>query len=564
MLCVLCMQHAFTTATPFQEVLPIVTLLVSHQQTISTDSGQTVQALPLDTTICENVCSVVLSYCTRGQIEPQQVVFLPFYSPVMLLSLTGMSPFMLQAIQRQGSYVGNRNNVDLDMAVSKLSVIFLRLIVFTLPTMCDTVSSTNTRKSKDGRILDVVSSIPVKGLLNSQLFLDSRTRDNVIHTIHALCTIEKVAEKFISSGIFEFLSTLLLNDTLRNTTSFIEFCSVIARNLASFISLIPRIVKASSIDEFLGHIARFQVDASKLSVRKQQQLEALRVERLADVVALLLRVSHSKLSSEDPISPQSVLALVSDITESTDDVSIGHVTKLIIGLILDKTEDKTSFDPSYVRAILSEINAEDAYDSTKEQQFLQPKQLAAVKVDISLVPVEHRGRKTVEEMTTENIDALWTPIVANERKKMEYFPTETSSMAVAGGGNISVPTSKGITIEPVQPMPMHTYEKIITSYDVLSEPSITASKREREETILGAFKDPKREVLSVLEESTESSSNALNIDNDINPEFIPHPPESTKSSSSAGGRGGRVNAARVASPTSTLHKQPHRTRAASK
>ena len=543
-LCKLVTQQQFTNSTPVTEMLPLVHMLIKHEHTVSRNGDVEYQPLPLDMIVCENVCSILLSYASRGQVEPEQILCVPFFTAVMKLSLTGESPFTAysRGLQQRGHHKSSSNQIDLDIPVNHLSAIFLKLLVFVLDMICSPSDLLNEYKRRKPGLLDsivqVVGAVPVKGLMNSQLFLDTRTRDNVIHAIHALCGVESIATDFVHEGIFAFLAGMFESSSLVASIEFVEFCAVLCRNLTSYPLLIPLIVAAPSIDSLLYSLVMPRADTTTTSTKKQKRMEQLHINRLSDVAAVLLRVSGFRLMPDNAISPSSALALVSTIANSAkEEDTLGHVTKLIIGNVLDKTEEGQGFDPSFVRAILSEINDEEGFDDSKIQAFVESKQLQFVKINLEPLIPPYVVTKEKEPLTPEKINALWKPFVSKERKKMNVAEVNPS-FAPPPSSISQFNASSGVTYEPVAPLPLHAYEKIITTYPYLCEPTLVNAKKEREEALLSS----KRDVNSpILEEEDEAGRDGLEDFSmvsrqpsigDSSTGSVPHPPDGSRSSNS--------------------------------
>jgi hypothetical protein len=344
---------------------------------------------------------------------------------------------------------------------------------------------------------------------------------------------------------------------------FLEFCSVFARNVSEYSSLHGLLVRSLDLDRFLMALVRFKDDVllslssgsgggsngstatgvgvggggvSAASVLTKNNLSVTSFEqdsldRLYDITVMLYHLSRYRLyPSSGPSSalsgpsgtssssrlhvmtPLSVLNIISEVTSHANgDRLLSHITKLIIGLVVDKTEDGNGFDPSFIREILTEINDQDSLDEEQVAAFMRPKltmrylQLQGKGTSASgassnsvslcqspqLQPLSLRTveQRSLEVLSKEEINALWIPLISNERKKMEYFPVIASSapsVPSAAGGGVGA-ASSSLSIDAVLPFPMASYDKIIKRYPFVTEPVLLEAKREREDKILSSF-----------------------------------------------------------------------------
>ena len=80
--------------------------------------------------------------------------------------------------------------------------------------------------------------------------------------------------------------------------------------------------------------------------------------------------------------------------------------------------------------------------------------------------------KTSEE--TVSADELWTPIVCNDRKRMEFKKIEIESEGAKTAGKNETPM-----YPPVQPIPIESYSKIFKIYPFLTTPATIEEDRDR-------------------------------------------------------------------------------------
>jgi hypothetical protein len=599
-LSLLCSQYSFTNATLINDLLPVLSLLMNHEE----DVGRGVmQPLPLDQIICEDICSVLYSYAVRQQIDIITMISIPFFPTLMTYALTGVSPYKqhLQRLQSSSSpYSGPattapgaaagapqqnelestdaadamemETNAMVDEPVTTLCALFLKLLVFVLPKLFDPSAGLETRMtssrslySKKSPAIEVIykvkSSLPMRGFLNTQLYLNDLTRNNTLYLLQTICSSheEKVRE-LLQLNYFMLLHHLLTatplpssasyaqHKNLFNSLPFLEFCSVFVRNVSAFPNLHPLLVQSVDLDAFLMALVKYKDDIlltssslkSSLITKNNLSLSSFETDslhRLYDITVMLYHLSLYRLypSSSSPspsstsasggggrgqhvITPSVVLNIISEVTSHANgDHLLSHITKLIIGLVVDKTEDGNGFDPSFIREILTEINDENSLDEQQIAEFMKPKlQLQYLEVDMGSLPPRTVPRRPLEVLSKEEIDALWVPLVSSQRKKMEYFPMiAPAATGGAGGAAGALAAASPLSIDPVLPFPMATYDKIIQRYPFVTEPVLLEAKREREEKIFsssaatarGAGVGENGELLGVLEEEIEDFPN---------------------------------------------------------
>jgi hypothetical protein len=561
-LSLLCSQYSFTNATLIIDMLPILSILMNHEQDMG--NGE-IQPLPLDQMICENITAILLSYATRQQIDVITMISIPFFTTLMTYAVTTVSPYKqhMQRLQSMNSFsapsastsqlneIDNNNtipdvvmieNAMVDQPVSSLCVLFLKLLVFILPKLFDPnlgLGSRMTHRSFYSKkspaietIYKVRSAIPMKGFMNLQLYLHDLTRSNTLFILQTIGTYEEKVKELLQLNFFSLLHTLLLQHKLHcHSSQFLEFCSIFSRNISSFSGLHPLLVASRDIDRFLFLLIKYDPDGTGggphsggniLVTKKNSNQESTQVvSRLYDLTVVMYQLAQSRLHPSSVMSPQAMLNLITETmrinSESLSDNLLTHITKLIIGLVVDKTEDGSGFDPSFIRAILSEINDEDSLDEAQIAEFMKPKpvHLTSIDVDMTSLPAPAieplvSSSSSGLPLTKEQIDALWVPIISNERKKMEYFPVIHSNpvqhTSVTIGG-----TTTTSTIDPVLPFPMAVYEKIVKRYDYVTEPVLIEAKREREEKLF-SLKGGADNELGVLEEEVEDFPNMTTLD----------------------------------------------------
>jgi hypothetical protein len=188
---------------------------------------------------------------------------------------------------------------------------------------------------------------------------------------------------------------------------------------------------------------------------------------------MLHNCSTNPLPEDDFLTSDGALSVISEITAVTENRDLSHLAKVTIGKILDNSEGGAGFDPSYIAAILSEINDVNALEKDRIDELVSAREL--MNCDPEMDPIFSACTVEKARETPPSIADLWQPIVCNERKRMEFKKIEIES---EGGKKVAGKTEY-LRFPLLQPKNLEAYSKIYTTYPLLTTPATIEEDRER-------------------------------------------------------------------------------------
>mmetsp|Transcript_19566 Transcript_19566/g.32926 ORF Transcript_19566/g.32926 Transcript_19566/m.32926 type:complete len:1643 (+) Transcript_19566:93-5021(+) len=493
-LCIVTSHNAFTLAAPFSDVIYILDFLVMH---VIYDSEGNQEHCPLDSIICENIAQVLMNYVSRDQAEAKELINVSFFESLMVFGLTGKSYHDTADQDEKGqeneedaqSSSVEKQDDDIHAELSNLMVIFVQLTAFVMPELMKFKKISRIRGEKAvslkkmgkvDKVVTTLAALPVHVYLNVNLILDQRTRANTMRVIYGLCCDKTFAKEFVDLGLMSFMHTLMQSNELTRNGIVVNFCSLMCRNVSTHEKVATALVTSPKSLELLNvlvsltseklrndtfrRMSMYRMDTDTTSI----QIGAL----FSDVCALLYNCSINPLPEDDFLTADGALSVISEITAVTENKDLGHLAKITIGRILDNSEGGGGFDPSYIAAILSEINDINALDQDRIDELVLIHDLR--NCEIELEPIF--SACTVEKEKDESVcaDDLWTPIIFKERKRMELAKIEIESEGKKVPGK-----AENLKYAPVQPFPIEAYAKIFTTYPLQSTPSTIEADKER-------------------------------------------------------------------------------------
>ena len=493
-LCTVTTHNAFTLATPFHEIQFIMDFLVMH---VVYDTDGNATHCPLDSVICENVCQIVMNYVSRDQADVKAVMQLSFFESLMMFALTGECLSKQQDSLEEtqpNEFAAMKSPPDSDSddskGLSSLKVVFLQILGFVLPELmkykkisrirgerANTPSATKHKKSD--KVASIISQIPVKSLLDKHLFSDSRCTMNAMLVLHGLCGDKTIAKELMELGLVPFLQSLLGSPSLASSGAIVNFCSLICRNISTHEKVALMLVTTHGVLDLLNELV--SITSERLRSETFRRLSTSSVEKdsqslqigalFSDVCALLYNVSSNTLPEDEYLTSDGALSIISEISAVSENKDLSHLAKVTIGRILDHSEGGGGFDPSYIAAILSEINDSNALDKDHIEGLVSMRPLSNCSLQLSPLLAASTRQKTSDY--AKSGDELWQPIVQNERKRMEFSKIEIESERSTREETREYP--------PCQPLALESYSKIITTYPFLTTPSTIAEDKERGE-----------------------------------------------------------------------------------
>lgn len=489
-LCIITSHNAFTLASPFADILYILDFLVMHV-IYDTDGNQ--EHCPLDSIICENISQVLMNYVSREQAEAKEIISISFFESLMVFGLTGKSyhdgyPEEKGQENEEEASMDKRNE-ELYVDLTNLKVIFVQLIAFILPELMKFKKISRVRGEKAvslkkmGKVDKVVSTLaalPAQVMLNVNLILDLRTRVNTMRVIHGLCNDKTFAKELVDLGLMSFMHVLMQSDELVKSGAVVNFCSIICRNVSTHERVATAIVTAPDALELLNILVTIASEKLRNDTFRRASMSKLNMDSTAlhigelfsDICALMYNCSSNPLPEDDFLTADGALSVISEITAVSENRDLSHLAKVTIGKILDNSEGGSGFDPSYIAAILSEINDVNALDKDRIEELVSIHELKNCEADMAPI----FSACTVEKASDETVcaDDLWVPIVFKERKRMEFKKIEFESEGKKTAGK-----TENLKYSSVQPFPLEIYSKIFTTYPFLTTPSTIEEDKER-------------------------------------------------------------------------------------
>ena len=496
-LCIISSHNAFTLATPFEDILYIMDFIVMH---VMFDAEGKEQNCPLDSIICENISQVVVNYMSKDLADAKTIIHISFFESLMVFALTGNSYHDADSDSQKDPVQNNEDQAFLEkpsstefhVELTNLKVIYVQLIAFVLPELMKfkrisrirgekAVPVQQLHKTEKITTASILAAMPIQVFLNENLILDRRTRLNTMHIIHGLCDDKTLAKELVGMDIMSFMHTLMQSEALVQVGIVVNFCSLICRNVSSHEKVATILVTAPNTLELLNRLVA--VTTEKLRNETFRRLSSANLKPdttsiqigalFSDVCAMCYNCSINSLPEDDYLTSDGALSVISEITSVTENKDLSHLAKVTIGRILDHSEGGSGgFDPSYIAAILSEINDSNALDQDRIDELVSIRPL--LNCDIELAPIF--SACTVEKTSEETVsaDELWTPIVCNDRKRMEFKKIEIESEGAKTAGKNETPM-----YPPVQPIPIESYSKIFKIYPFLTTPATIEEDRDR-------------------------------------------------------------------------------------
>jgi hypothetical protein len=493
-LCIISSHNAFTLAAPFDDIQYIMDFLVAHA--IYGADGNAINS-PLDSIICENISQVIMNYVSRDQADPKAVINMSFFESLMVFALTGKSYHSVELEKETEPVQDNedeatakgKENDELHAELTNLKVIYVQLITFVLPELMKFKKISRLRGEravpldqlhKADKVVLTIAAMPIQVFLNMNLFLDRRTRLNAMCILHGLCDNKTTAKELVELGLVSFLHALMESEELSRVGVVVNFCSLLCRNVSAHEKVATMLVTVPKTLELINRLVTLTSERlrnetfRRLSMSKvDTDTSTIQIGPLFfDVCSLCYNCSINSLPDDDFLTSDGTLAVISEITSVSENKNLIHLAKVTIGRILDHSEGGTGFDPSYIAAILSEINDVNALDKDHIEELVSPRPL--MNCSPQMAPIF--SACTIEKMSevTVSTDELWQPIVCNERKRMEFKKIEIESEGAKTAGKND--TSK---YSPPQPVPMEPYSKIFTTYPFQTAPATIEEDKER-------------------------------------------------------------------------------------
>ena len=495
LLCILSSHSAFTLATPFEDIRYIMDFLVAH---VVYDADENCQNCPLDSVICENIAQVIVNYVSRGLVDSKTVVEVSFFESMMVYAFTGKSYYDLEQeevhdIVQENEYesLGHQQNNELHAELTNLKILFIQLVTFILPVLMkfkrisrirgDKATTGQKSNKVDGSPTAlIIAALPIGVLMNMNLFLDERTRLNAMRIIHGLCEDKTFAKEFTELNLISFLYELMQSEMLTQNGVVVNFCSVVCRNISVHDKVAVLLITSPNILELLNCLVALTSEKLRNDTFRRMSFQSKKPTTIdiqiglifADICALCYNCSAFSLPEDDDFSADGALTVLSEITAVTENKDLSHLAKVTIGRILDNSTGGSSFDPSYIAAILSEINDVNALDQDRINELVSVRPLN--NCDAQLEPIF--SACTIEKVSEDaaSQDELWKPIVCNQRMYMEFKKVEIEGEGTKSGGR-----NDESPFPPVVPIPLKHYTKIYTVYPPLTTVSTIEEDRNR-------------------------------------------------------------------------------------
>lgn len=424
MMCNLCAHEAFTIATPFTEVSSNLALVLTDASGV----------------VYEHIALLLLRYASREQIDRVKLIELPIFSTLLEVAFAATTSHVSKptSIPPLASMPTVRNmRQDLVNSLpppSPLAVATIKLIAYVTP--CISESS---------------PAIPITPLLSLQFIYSIETRANVLYILHHLSHLSYYISRFVEADVFHAtLSTLSSPYILSQTSILITFSSIL-RNLFCHTS-------------WLSQLATPESGATTV-LRSMVQIMRDVVEPKPEAAARLLydltTIIYHTASVPTSLPTSFILDMISQLNQLNPPKTVSHILKHVVGNIMNNTaHSTTTFDPSFVQAVLSEIHDVEKPQADEIATFVSLQSLA-LECDISSITAPFAPHQFSLPSAPEHM--LWTPISDVTRKKMEYFLPSTFSA-------IKVVCSH--SLETLSPMPIPYFKKIVTTYGLIHESEV--------------------------------------------------------------------------------------------
>jgi len=516
-LCIITTNNAFTLASPFHEVQFILDFLIMH---VMYDAKGNANHRPLDLIICENISQTIMNYVSRDQADVKNVINLSFFESLMIFALTGSSFYDRQELEKKRlhDFQENENQAQTTesqnkaVGVANLKVIFIQILTFVLPELLKYKkigrvrgerSSSPDKKDRVEKVPSIIEAIPIRTFLDIDLFLDKRTQRNVMRLVHLLCSNKTLASEFVELGLIAFLDTLVHTIQVSTSGVVVNFCSNVCRNLSTHEKVGTQLVAAPQLTSLLNKLVAIASESLRNEAFRRYSLVSLSQDNqsvlvgqlFGDICVMLFNISVNPLSEDEHLTSECALSIISEITAVTENKDLSHIAKITIGKILDHSEVTTGFDPSYIAAILSEINDANALDPERIIELASAKPLMNSVAEFA--PIFSASIIEKENFVIPSAADLWKPIVFNERKRMEFTKIEIEN----GGTKASV--EKETSKYPISPFPLNLYAKISVTYPFLTTPA-NISGQKNSTDLEGS--------LNLIEEGNDSGSHSRSVE----------------------------------------------------
>lgn len=433
---------ACCTSTPFNDILPLLAVMSSGLQNNTVD---------YDLPIVENVCGTILFYVSRNLVDANTVCRIPFlkdYITILLSPAAAPTPGSAPAAS--------------DTEVTNVMVIFFKLFAFCVTSIVNIAFQQSQFYVHDEIVSLVIAALPSRAFLQKKFFVDARTRVNAVNIVSTLSLSPTLGRDLLFGDLVSFLGSLMRDDKLNKVSLLVEFCSCVLRNISRNGALTQILTSCKGLGSLIKKLVSLSADVAG-DVYKQRYAISV-ADILTNAAVTLYYIAHESLDQTE-LTAGDVLDVVTEVSQMAKEPQLSHVLKLVIGLVLDKSQGRLSFDPSFVQTILSELDDKERLTSQDLAKFMQLRSLSTapdinpMQIDLS----EFAGIKTPRL----GVNDLWNPIVVNHRKKMEYStPTEGSIMEP----NRTPITSDVLQHEAVSAFQTQPYSKIVVTYPFLTEP----------------------------------------------------------------------------------------------